>query len=51
MIHATFSKFEGNKCLSFPINYDEGYNFVGQYVYANEERYNDHIQLLKNKFN
>jgi hypothetical protein len=51
MIHATFSKFEGNRCLSFPINYDEGYNFVGQYVYANEDRNNDHTQHLKNQFN
>jgi hypothetical protein len=49
LIHASFSKFEGNKCNNFPINYDDDdYNFVGQYIYENEGRNNQHIELLKN---
>lgn len=51
IIHATFSRFEGDKCLNFPIDYDNDYNFVGQYVYENENRNNDHTQHLKNQFN
>ena len=48
LIHASFSKFEGNKCNNFPINYDNDYNFVGQYVYENEETNYYHRECIKN---
>ena len=49
MIHASFSKFEDDKCIDFPINYDEYYDFVGQYVYANDARNDSHRQQIKNQ--
>ena len=48
LIHASFSKFEGDKCNNFPVNYDNDYNFVGQYVYENEGTNSDHKEYLKN---
>ena len=50
MIHATFNKYESN-CISFPINYDNEYKFVGEYVYEDESRSPTHIEILKNEFN
>jgi len=47
LIHASFSKFEGDKCNNFPINYDNNYNFVGQYVYENEETNSCHRKHIK----
>jgi hypothetical protein len=48
IIHASFHKYEGNKCKNFPIPYDNEFNFVGEYVYADESRSQSHIDALKN---
>jgi len=47
IIHATFSKKELH-AANFPIEYDNDYNFVGEYVYADESRSQSHIDILKN---
>jgi hypothetical protein len=44
-IHASFHKMEDN-ATKFPINYDE-FKFVGEYVYYNESRSQEHINILK----
>jgi uncharacterized protein YrzB (UPF0473 family) len=46
IIHASFNNNEGN-CKQFPIIYDVEYHFVGEYVYYNEERSQEHIDILK----
>ena len=39
MIHASFNKLEGSKCLDFPISFElDDYKFVGEYVYEDESR-------------
>jgi protein O-GlcNAc transferase len=48
IVHASFHKFEGNLCINFPIPYDNEYKFVGEYVYADESRSPQHIEVLKN---
>ena len=48
LIHASFHKYEGNKCKNFPIPYDNEFKFVGEYVYADESRSQSHIDALKN---
>lgn len=45
VIHASFHRYE-NHCNFFPINYDNDYNFVGQYVYADESRSEKHTREL-----
>jgi hypothetical protein len=47
VIHATFNKYE-DTCKNFPINYDDEYMFVGEYVYYDESRSIEHINILKN---
>jgi hypothetical protein len=48
MIHASFNKIEGDKCRDFPIGFEEDdYRFVGEYVYDDESRNQEHINQLK----
>jgi hypothetical protein len=47
IIHATFFKYEEHS-KDFPIPFDEKYNFVGEYVYADESRNKDNINQLIN---
>jgi hypothetical protein len=48
LIHASFNKIEGIKCLDFPIKYeDDDYRFVGEYVYEDESRNNQNTLELK----
>ena len=47
LIHASFHKYEIN-AKPFPIPYDDKFNFVGEYVYADESRSEPHIVALKN---
>jgi hypothetical protein len=47
LIHATFHKWE-NEAKNFPIPYNKEYNFVGEYVYADESRSQEHINILIN---
>ena len=49
MIHATFCKYESH-CIPFPIHYDNSYQFVGEYVYENESRSEEHIIIIKNEY-
>jgi len=46
-IHANYHKIENN-CEPFPINYDNEYHFVGEYVYSDETRSEYHTNELKN---
>jgi len=45
-IHASFHKMEDN-AKDFPINYDNEFRFVGEYVYYDESRCQEHINILK----
>lgn len=45
-IHATFHKHESHS-KNFPINYNDELNFVGEYVYFDESRSKEHINILK----
>jgi len=47
IIHATFNKIESH-AQNFPINYNNNFNFVGEYVYFDESRSQDHINILVN---
>ncbi len=47
MIHASFHKYEGDKCLNFPIDFDNEFHFVGDYVFENENRPWDNICQLR----
>jgi hypothetical protein len=47
IIHASFHKWE-IIAKSFPVSYNSEYNFVGEYVYADESRSQPHIDALKN---
>ena len=47
IIHSTFNKYE-DTCKNFPINYDDEYKFVGEYIYHDESRSTEHINILKN---
>jgi hypothetical protein len=46
IIHASFHKNEKHS-KSFPIKYNIEYHFVGEYVYHNESRSQEHINILK----
>jgi hypothetical protein len=46
IIHATFNKKESH-ATNFPIDYNDNYNFVGEYVYFDESRSQTHIDILK----
>jgi hypothetical protein len=45
-IHASFHKHE-QQCKNFPINYCSEFRFVGEYVYHDESRSQEHIDILK----
>ena len=45
-IHASFHKMEHN-ARNFPISYDDEFRFVGEYVYYDESRSQEHINALK----
>jgi hypothetical protein len=47
IIHASFHKWE-NHAKDFPINFDKEYRFVGEYVYYDETRCIEHVNILKN---
>lgn len=48
LIHASFNKIEGTKCLDFLIKHeDDDYRFVGEYVYENETRNEQNTIELK----
>ena len=47
IIHASFHKWESHSKI-FPIPYNNEFNFVGEYIYADESRSNSHINILKN---
>lgn len=47
IIHATFHKWESH-AKDFPTQYNNDYNFVGEYVYEDDSRSNTHIDILKN---
>jgi hypothetical protein len=46
VIHASFNKKEQH-AIPFPIPYNKVYNFVGEYVFADGSRYDEHIKILK----
>ena len=46
-IHASFHKKE-HYAKNFPIGYCNQLRFVGEYVYHNESRSIEHINILKN---
>ena len=50
LIHANFNTYEGHS-IKFPIEYDNEYRFVGEYVYNNESRSILHIEDLKRSIN
>jgi hypothetical protein len=47
IIHDSFHKYEKH-AKDFPIPFDKKYNFVGEYVYADESRNQDNINQLIN---
>jgi hypothetical protein len=47
IIHATFNKMENN-ANNFPISYDNDLKFVGEYVYFDDSRSQEHINILRN---
>ena len=46
MIHASFCKYE-KFCLPFPIPYDNEYRFVGECIYEDESRNQQHVNQVK----
>jgi len=46
IVHASFHKYEEN-AKDFPINYDDDLRFVGEYVYYDETRHAELINILK----
>jgi hypothetical protein len=47
IIHASFHKYEQH-ATNFPIKYCNEFKFVGEYVYHDESRSQEHINILKN---
>jgi protein O-GlcNAc transferase len=47
LVHTCFVKFPNENVKQFPIDYDDEYHFVGEYVYENESRNHEHIGVLK----
>ncbi len=43
MIHESFHKYEGEKCLNFPVDFDSEFHFVREYVFEDENRLWDNI--------
>ena len=50
IIHANFNTYE-DYAIKFPIEYDNEYRFVGEYVYSNDSRSVSHIEDLKRSIN
>lgn len=46
VIHDNFNKAERH-AKPFKMNYNENYNFIGEYVYSDESRNLEHIEILK----
>jgi protein O-GlcNAc transferase len=46
LIHASFNKIEPH-AKNFPITYCKDFKFVGEYVYYDDSRSNEHINILK----
>jgi len=49
LIHASFNFFSDEITKPFPIPYDSEYRFVGEYVYSDESRSQNHINELKKR--
>jgi hypothetical protein len=49
LIHASFNKYE-DTCIPFPIEYDNEYHFVGEYVYEDETRILLHSGVVKQTY-
>ncbi len=49
LIHASFNKYEEH-CKPFPIEYENTFQFVGEYVYEDDKRSNAHIVDLKKSY-
>jgi hypothetical protein len=47
--HCSYNQYE-NDCINFPINYCNEYKFVGEYVYSDDSRSINHINILKDSF-
>jgi hypothetical protein len=47
LVHAQFNIYSNENAKRFPIDYDDEYHFVGEYVYENESRNHEHIGVLK----
>lgn len=47
IIHASFHKLEKH-ARPFPVSYNHDYNFVGEYVYHDDSRSMEHVNILKN---
>ncbi len=50
VIHTSFNKYE-NHAIDFPIPYDNEYHFIGEYIYENEGRCEEHVKYLRSFFN
>jgi hypothetical protein len=45
LVHATFHKFEEHS-IDFPVPYDAEFRFVGEYIYHDGKRSNQHLMEL-----
>jgi hypothetical protein len=50
IIHASFNNYE-NHSKNFPIEYNDEYNFIGEYVYYDNTRSYEHYTILKEELN
>jgi hypothetical protein len=46
LIHSNFIHFDYEHCIEFPIDYDANLRFIGEYIYSDETRSEDHINIL-----
>jgi len=56
IIHDEIKKYEGDICRPFPIKYDQECNFVGQYIFEDDQRHEERyqpnfVQIQKNYVN
>lgn len=47
LVHATFNILPYEKARPFPTDYDSEYHFVGEYVYEDGTRNQEHINMIK----
>jgi len=47
LVHATFNILPYENAKPFPTDYDSEYHFVGEYVYEDETRNQEHINILQ----